>query len=131
MKKTRRRYDREFEISIISELEAGKPLAQVVREQGIHPSLPCRWNHEIGCASGLISRGLAGGVRRLVATDIDPHAVRADRADGVDAVHADLLLGIRGRFDLVLFNAPYLPTGPEERTGQWIDQALDGGASGT
>lgn len=73
----------------------------------------------------------AGGVRRLVATDIDPHAVRADRADGVDAVHADLLLGIRGRFDLVLFNAPYLPTGPEERTGQWIDQALDGGASGT
>ena len=43
MKKTRRRYDREFKISILAELEAGKPLAQVAREYGIHPSLPCRW----------------------------------------------------------------------------------------
>jgi len=43
MKKTRRRYDREFKISIIAELESGKPLAQVAREHGIHPSLPCRW----------------------------------------------------------------------------------------
>jgi len=42
MKKTRRRYDREFKISILTELEAGKPLAQVARENGIHPSLPCR-----------------------------------------------------------------------------------------
>jgi len=43
MKKTRRRYDREFKISILAELEAGKQLAQVAREYGIHPSLPCRW----------------------------------------------------------------------------------------
>jgi len=47
MKKTRRRYDREFKISIIAELESGKPLAQVAREHGIHPSLPCRWKVEL------------------------------------------------------------------------------------
>ncbi len=47
MKKTRRRYDREFKISVIAELEAGKPLAQVAREHGIHPSLPCRWKDEL------------------------------------------------------------------------------------
>jgi transposase len=47
MKKTRRRYDREFKISVIAELEAGKPLAQVARERGIHPSLPCRWKDEL------------------------------------------------------------------------------------
>jgi transposase len=40
MKKTRRRYDREFEMSAVAELESGKPPAQIAREQGIHPSLP-------------------------------------------------------------------------------------------
>ena len=47
MKRTRRRFDREFKISVIAEHEAGKPLAQVAREHGIHPSLPCRWKEEL------------------------------------------------------------------------------------
>ncbi len=45
MKKTRRRYDRDFKISVLAELEVGKPLAQIAREYGIHPSLPCRWKN--------------------------------------------------------------------------------------
>jgi transposase len=40
MKKTRRRYDREFKISVVAELESGKPVAQIAREYGIHPDLP-------------------------------------------------------------------------------------------
>jgi transposase len=47
MKKTRRRYDREFKISVVAELESGKPLAQIAREHGIHPSLPSRWREEL------------------------------------------------------------------------------------
>lgn len=47
MTKIRRRYDREFKISIIAELEGGKTLAQVAREHGIHPSLPCKWKEEL------------------------------------------------------------------------------------
>lgn len=39
MEKARRCYDREFKISEVTELESGKPLAQIAREQGIHPSL--------------------------------------------------------------------------------------------
>ena len=46
MTRIRRRYDREFKISIISELEGGKSLAQISRENGVHPSLPCRWRDE-------------------------------------------------------------------------------------
>jgi transposase len=46
MKKTRQRYDREFKISVVAELESGKPLAQIAREHGIHPSLPSRWREE-------------------------------------------------------------------------------------
>ena len=47
MKKIRRRYNREFKISVVAELEAGKPTAQIAREQGIHPSLPSRWRDEL------------------------------------------------------------------------------------
>jgi transposase len=47
MKKTRRHYDREFKISIVAELESGKPVAQIAREYGIHPGLPSRWRDEL------------------------------------------------------------------------------------
>ncbi len=85
---------------------------------------------EIGCASGFVSLELMPLVSRLLATDINPHAVRAARARGIEVVRADLFRGIKGKFDLILFNAPYLPTQSEERTGQWIDYALDGGENG-
>ncbi|MFZ2472406.1 MAG: HemK2/MTQ2 family protein methyltransferase [Methanothrix sp.] len=85
---------------------------------------------EIGCGSGFISQKLVPLVSRLLATDINPHAVRAAKARGIEVIRADLFAGIKGKFDLILFNAPYLPTRPEERTGQWIDYALDGGESG-
>ena len=47
MKKMRRRYDREFKISVVAELESGKPPAQIAREHGIHPSLPPRLRDEL------------------------------------------------------------------------------------
>jgi len=47
MKKTRRRYDRDFKISVIAELEGGKTSAQIAREHGIHPGLPSRWRDEL------------------------------------------------------------------------------------
>jgi transposase len=47
MKKVRRRHDREFKIPVVAELEGGKPLAQIAREQGIHPSLPSQWRDEL------------------------------------------------------------------------------------
>ncbi|MFZ3113733.1 hypothetical protein [Methanothrix sp.] len=33
--------------AVLSELGAGNPLAQIAREYGIHPSLPCRWKAEL------------------------------------------------------------------------------------
>ena len=46
MNKTRRRFTREFKISILTELETGKTLAQVARENEVHPTLICRWRKE-------------------------------------------------------------------------------------
>jgi transposase len=47
MKRTRQRYDRAFKISIVAELESGKPPSQIAREHSIHPSLPSRWRDEL------------------------------------------------------------------------------------
>jgi transposase len=46
MKKGRRNYTRDFKISVIREIEMGKSLAQVSRENGIHPSLVVKWKKE-------------------------------------------------------------------------------------
>jgi len=85
---------------------------------------------EIGCGSGLISRELAAKVERLLVTDINPYAARLAKAEGIEVVRANLFQGIKGKFDLILFNPPYLPTKEEERTSQWINYALDGGENG-
>src|SRR3990170_765252 len=43
---TRRRHTREFKISIIRELENGKNLAQLSRENNLHPTMISRWRLE-------------------------------------------------------------------------------------
>jgi release factor glutamine methyltransferase len=84
---------------------------------------------EVGTGSGLIAAEIAR-ITRVVATDINPHAVLCAGKAGIDVVRTDLFTGIRGSFDLVLFNPPYLPTQPEERIDDWLEYALDGGKSG-
>jgi transposase len=42
----RRKYTREFKISVITELDAGKTLAQVSREYNLNPSMITRWKRE-------------------------------------------------------------------------------------
>ena len=84
---------------------------------------------EVGTGSGLISVEMAK-VTRVVATDINSHAVICAHDAGIDVVRTDLFKGIRGPFDIVVFNPPYLPTQPEERMNDWLEYALDGGVSG-
>jgi len=84
---------------------------------------------EIGTGSGTIAAGLTGA-SLVVATDINPHAALCAHAAGIEVIRTDLAAGLRGRFDLVLFNPPYLPTQPEERIDDWLEYALDGGVSG-
>ncbi len=92
---------------------------------------------EVGCGRGLAALVAARhGARRVVATDLNPTALRAvvRRARReelpLDAVRTDLAAGLR-RFDLVLSNPPYLPTSRKERDwNPWEDLALDGGPDG-
>jgi release factor glutamine methyltransferase len=83
----------------------------------------------VGTGSGMIAADIAR-ITRVVATDINPHAVLCAGNVGIEVVRTDLFAGIRGPFDLILFNPPYLPTQPEERMDDWLEYALDGGESG-
>ena len=85
---------------------------------------------EVGSGTGCISERLLSTGRFVLATDINPHAVRETAGKGVNVVRADLLAGIKGPFDLVVFNPPYLPTQPEERMDDWLEYALNGGEDG-
>ena len=44
--KTRKKFTREFKISILRELENGKNAAQVSRENSIHPTMLSKWKRE-------------------------------------------------------------------------------------
>jgi release factor glutamine methyltransferase len=84
---------------------------------------------EIGTGSGSVAAALVQDCD-IVATDINPHAAFCAKKEGLDVVRCDLFSGLRGTFDLVIFNPPYLPTQPDERIDDWLEYALDGGASG-
>ena len=86
---------------------------------------------EVGCGSGIISAVIKNNTHaRITALDINPHAAKCTKENGVDAIRGDLLSCIRGKFDIIIFNPPYLPTKDEERTSDWINVALDGGNDG-
>jgi release factor glutamine methyltransferase len=84
---------------------------------------------EVGTGSGYIASRLMRETS-VVATDINPFAVREARDLGVEVVRADLVDGLSGPFEMVIFNPPYLPTQPQERICDWLEFALDGGVSG-
>jgi release factor glutamine methyltransferase len=87
---------------------------------------------EIGTGSGIVTAAMMRDApeHRYAATDISPHAVTCARANRVPVIRADLFKGIRGRFDLIIFNSPYLPTTPAERVNGWLDRAWMGGEDG-
>jgi release factor glutamine methyltransferase len=90
---------------------------------------PCDRVLEAGTGSGLIAAELAK-VTGVVATEINPHAAISAHEAGIDVVRCNIVDAIRGMFDLILFNPPYLPTEPHERIDDWLEYALDGGKTG-
>src|SRR3990170_3162628 len=86
---------------------------------------------EVGCGSGLISAIIKSNTgASVVGIDINPFAVKCSRENEVETIRCDLLGPIKGKFDIILFNPPYLPTNEDERTEGWLNVALDGGNDG-
>ena len=85
---------------------------------------------EVGCGSGIVSVFASDIASIVVATDRNPYAVRCAAGNGVTVVRTDLYAGLKGTFDMIVFNPPYLPTSKNERLGGWDDLMLDGGPDG-
>jgi release factor glutamine methyltransferase len=86
---------------------------------------------EIGTGSGAVAKSLTEITPQVLAVEINPHAAQyAHEVNGIEVIRGDLFKPVCGEFDLILFNAPYLPTTPEERGDDWLEYALDGGPSG-
>jgi len=83
---------------------------------------------ELGTGTGFLALH-AAEVARVVATDVNPAAVRLARANGLPlaVVRTDLFRGLRGRFDAIVFNPPYLI---ETIGGTWEERAWQGGTTG-
>jgi release factor glutamine methyltransferase len=100
---------------------------------------------ELCCGAGAVSAALAAALDRpeVHAVDIDPAAVRCARRNLTAAggqvyqgdLYAPLPAALRGRVDVLVANAPYVPTGeiglqPAEARLHEPKVALDGGADG-
>jgi len=94
---------------------------------------------DMGTGCGILGVVAAEKAGRVVAVDVNPYAVRYAKknaklngvSDKIFFVQGDLFTAIRfgGRFDLVLFNAPYLPSESAE-DASWLGRAWSGGVAG-
>ena len=91
---------------------------------------------DVGTGNGLLALTAARTGARVVATDLNRHALAVLRARAIaegtalETVRTDLLAGLE-RFDRILANPPYLPTRPDSREPEPGDRlALDGGPDG-
>ena len=89
---------------------------------------------EMGSGTGLISIHAAKVGAKVTAADINPHAVECTRRNAykngvrVETVESDLFQSVKGNFDLIVFNPPYLPG--STRTTSWIEKSWSGGEEG-
>jgi len=88
---------------------------------------------DVGTGTGIIALLMAKKAKFVLGVDINPIAVelakenaRLNGITNVEFRQSDLFENVEGEFDIITFNAPYLPGEPEEP----IDLALVGGESG-
>jgi release factor glutamine methyltransferase len=94
---------------------------------------------DMGTGCGIIAILAAQKAKKVVAVDINPHAVRCAKKNAeinklvgkIDIRNGDLFKPIRKseKFSLIVFNAPYLPSAIEEG-GSWLGKSWAGGSTG-
>ncbi len=94
---------------------------------------------DLGTGCGILGIIAASKALSVVATDINPHAVRCAQENAESNLVSEKMLFVQGdlfsplrahkKFDLILFNAPYLPVEHRE-TDSWLDRAWAGGIVG-
>jgi len=94
---------------------------------------------DMGTGCGILGILAAKKARDVIAVDVNPYAVRCAKenavinnmCDKMAFIQGDLFTCLSGKatFDMILFNAPYLPAEEGEEVS-WIGRAWAGGATG-
>lgn len=94
---------------------------------------------DMGTGCGILGIIAAEKASKVIAVDINPYAVRCAKDNAKLSKVADKMVFIQGNlfallsakriFDLMLFNAPYLPSDNMEKLA-WIEYAWSGGLNG-
>lgn len=82
---------------------------------------------DMGTGSGIIANTLNKNFNRVVGVDINSKVIKYCRKkyEGITFKKSNLFSNVEGKFDIITFNAPYLPDDSRIR-----DVALDGGKNG-
>ena len=85
---------------------------------------------EMGSGSGIQLVTLRDlGIKNITGTDINPAAVRKCKSLGFRCVLSNLFSKISGKYDIIIFNPPYLPT--DNREPKSSRAATTGGKKGS
>jgi release factor glutamine methyltransferase len=94
---------------------------------------------EIGTGCGILAILAAKNAKKVVAVDINPHAIDCakrnaknnDVHDSIDFRQGNLFEPVKDgeKFSLIIFNSPYLPSEPDEEKS-WMGKAWAGGKTG-
>ena len=94
---------------------------------------------DVGTGCGMLGILAAERAGSVVAVDLNPYAIRCARENStlnnvrskIDFIQTDLFtaLNVKATFDLIIFNAPYLPSEKSE-ADSWIGRSWAGGANG-
>jgi len=91
-----------------------------------YPSNSCL---DVGTGSGILAKEASRYCKKVLAVDLDKEAIKHCKSTikkkNITFKVSNLFSNIKEKFDLILFNPPYLPNDPLVK-----DKALDGGKKG-
>ncbi|PKK81369.1 MAG: methyltransferase [Thermoplasmata archaeon HGW-Thermoplasmata-2] len=91
---------------------------------------------DLGTGTGILGIFCAKQGARVVCADINQFAVKLARENAkhngvkITAIRSDMFQKIRGKFDVIIFNPPYLPTEKGDKIPGALNFAFDGGKKG-
>ena len=65
---------------------------------------------DVGTGSAILAlSAIKSGAFKVTTSDINEEAVKNAKKLGINAIHSNLFSNIKDKFDLIVFNPPYLP----------------------
>jgi len=64
---------------------------------------------DVGCGSGILMKAALTKSKNVFGVDIDDGSLEFCKKKGLDVTKSNLFSNVKGKFDFIIFNPPYLP----------------------